>query len=288
MKTVASITELRALIREFKRAHKTIAFVPTMGNLHSGHMRLVKTAREKADIVVSSIFVNPTQFGENEDLDAYPRTLEEDKKKLIAEGCDLLFTPNSKEMYPSPDLVRVITNHISTLHCGASRPIHFNGVTTVVAKFFNLVQPDYAVFGLKDFQQFTIIKMMVEELMMPIEMVGVDTGRADDGLAHSSRNNYLTADEREVAPTLYQVLQDTRKAILTGELDWSTLIKQAKVRLSAAGMTPDYFSICRQHDLEPANTDDPDLVILAAAYLGKARLIDNIHFSQNNMQIAEE
>ncbi|WP_428240179.1 pantoate--beta-alanine ligase [Gynuella sp.] len=288
MKTVASITELRALIREFKQAHKTIALVPTMGNLHSGHMRLVKTAREKADIVVSSIFVNPTQFGENEDLDAYPRTLEEDKKKLIAEGCDLLFTPNSKEMYPAPDLVRVITNHISTLHCGASRPIHFNGVTTVVAKFFNLVQPDYAVFGLKDFQQFTIIKMMVEELMMPIEMVGVDTGRADDGLAHSSRNNYLTSEEREVAPTLYQVLQDTRHAILTGELDWSTLIKQAKVRLSAAGMTPDYFSICRQHDLEPANTDDPDLVILAAAYLGKARLIDNIHFSQNSMQITEE
>ena len=287
MKTVATITELRAQIKTYKQQHKTIAFVPTMGNLHSGHMRLVKTARNKADIVVSSIFVNPTQFGENEDLDAYPRTLEEDKKKLIAEGCDLLFTPSSKEMYPQPDLVRVITHHISTLHCGASRPIHFNGVTTVVSKLFNLVQPDYAVFGLKDFQQFTILKLMVEELMMPIEMIGVDTGRADDGLAHSSRNNYLTAAEREIAPTLYQVLKDTRDAILNGNQHWSELIKRAKMRLTEAGMTPDYFSICRQHDLEPANVEDPELVILAAAYLGQARLIDNIHFSHNNVPAAD-
>jgi pantoate--beta-alanine ligase len=278
---VSTLTELTQQIAEYKREGKSIAFVPTMGNLHSGHMALVKAAREKADVVVSSIFVNPTQFGENEDLDAYPRTLEEDQKKLIAEGCQLLFTPMSKDMYPKPDLTRVSVSQISTRYCGASRPGHFTGVSTVVLKLFNLVRPDVAVFGLKDFQQFTILKTMVQDLFLPIEMVGVDTGRADDGLAHSSRNNYLTVEERETAPNLYRIICQTRDAILAGDTSWPQLIKQAKQALTDVGMAPDYFDVARQSDLEPATEQDKDLVILAAAYLGKARLIDNCHFSRN-------
>lgn len=281
MITVSTSRDLQQQISQFKSEGKTIAFVPTMGNLHSGHMALVKAAREKADVVVSSIFVNPTQFGENEDLDGYPRTLEEDKKKLIAEGCQLLFTPVTKDMYPKPDLTRVSVSQISTRYCGASRPGHFTGVCTIVLKLFNLVQPNVAVFGLKDFQQFTILKTMVQDLFLPIEMVGVDTGRADDGLAHSSRNNYLTAEEREIAPNLYRIICQTRDAILAGETPWPLLIKQAKQALTDAGMTPDYFDVARQSDLEPAEQQDRDLVILAAAYLGQARLIDNCHFSRN-------
>lgn len=280
MITLASIAELTQQIQSYKRDGKTIAFVPTMGNLHAGHMALVKKAREKADIVISSIFVNPTQFGENEDLDAYPRTLQEDQKKLISEGCHLLFTPNTKDMYPAPDLTRVSVSDISTRYCGASRPGHFNGVCTIVLKLFNIVQPDVAVFGLKDFQQFTILKTMVHDLFLPIEMVGVDTGRADDGLAHSSRNNYLTPEEREIAPNLYRIICETRDKILAGSESLPNLIKQAKQNLANAGMTPDYFDVARQSDLQPATDADSELVILAAAYLGKARLIDNCQLTR--------
>jgi len=281
MKTVSTIEELRAEIARFKAEGKTIGFVPTMGNLHAGHMALVTEAKQRADVVVSSIFINPTQFGENEDLSGYPRTLEEDKKKLIAEGCHLLFTPNTADMYPEPDLTRVEVDKISTLHCGASRPGHFRGVTTVVLKLFNLVQPDYGVFGLKDFQQFTVLKTMVADLFLPVEMIGVDTGRADDGLAHSSRNNYLTAAEREQAPNLYRIICETRDALLAGTDSIPHLIEEAKRHLVAAGLTPDYFNVSRQSDLQPASDQDNDLVILAAAFLGKARLIDNVHFSKN-------
>ncbi|MHA7880419.1 MAG: pantoate--beta-alanine ligase [Saccharospirillum sp.] len=276
MKTVASLDALRRALSELRAGGKTVAFVPTMGNLHEGHMRLVDRAREAADVVVTSIFINPTQFGENEDLSGYPRTLEEDKKRLIAEGCHLLYTPNNAIMYPEPDLTRVEVKKITTLHCGASRPGHFVGVATIVLKLFNQVQPDVAVFGLKDYQQFTVLKTMVENLFLPIRMMGVDTGRADDGLAHSSRNNYLTAEEREIAPRLYQVLQQTKAAIEAGDTRFAALIRQAKEALHQAGFTPDYFNISRRLDLEPATEEDRELVILAAAFLGKARLIDNI------------
>ncbi|PTY38635.1 pantoate--beta-alanine ligase [Saccharospirillum sp. MSK14-1] len=280
MKTVDNLADLRASLAELRQGGKTVAFVPTMGNLHEGHMRLVTEARQNADIVVASIFVNPTQFGENEDLSGYPRTLEDDKKRLIAEGCQLLYTPSTADMYPQPDLTRVDVKHITTLHCGASRPGHFVGVATIVLKLFNQVQPDVAVFGLKDYQQFTVLKMMVENLFLPIRMIGVDTGRADDGLAHSSRNNYLTSDERERAPALYQILRDTAAAIEAGDSHFAQLTRQAKERLTEAGFTPDYFNISRRLDLEPAGDDDRELVILAAAFLGKARLIDNIQLDR--------
>lgn len=280
MKTVETLEALRAALSDFRSRNKTIALVPTMGNLHEGHMRLVEQARAQADIVVTSIFINPTQFGENEDLSGYPRTLEDDKKKLISEGCHLLYTPTRAVMYPEPDLTRVDVKKITTLHCGASRPGHFVGVATIVLKFFNQIQPDVAVFGLKDFQQFTVLKTMVDNLFLPVRMVGVDTGRADDGLAHSSRNNYLTADEREIAPALYRVLRETRAAIESGDTRFARLTRQAKEALTRAGFTPDYFNISRRIDLEPATDEDRELVILAAAFLGKARLIDNIQIDR--------
>jgi pantoate--beta-alanine ligase len=278
MKVVTELSELRAELAKVRAEGKTISFVPTMGNLHEGHLKLVKTALKHTDFVVSSIFVNPTQFGENEDMSAYPKTLEEDKKHLMADGCGLLYLPNRATMYPEPDLTRVSVEKITTLHCGSSRPGHFVGVATVVLKFFNQVQPDVAVFGLKDFQQFTVIKTMVENLFLPIKLIGVDTGRAEDGLAHSSRNNYLTFGEREIAPTLYKILQETAKEIQSGAQNYASLTRQAKESLNKAGLTPDYFNISRQNDLEPASESDTDIVILAAAYLGKARLIDNIAF----------
>ncbi|MDX1342873.1 MAG: pantoate--beta-alanine ligase [Reinekea sp.] len=279
MKTVNNLQDLRAELAAVRAQGKTVAFVPTMGNLHEGHLKLVKTALQHADFVVASIFVNPTQFGENEDLSGYPRTLEADKKHLIADGCGLLYLPNNDIMYPAPDLTRVSVDKITTLHCGSSRPGHFVGVATIVLKLFNQVQPDVAVFGLKDYQQFTVIRTMVDDLFLPISIIGVDTGRADDGLAHSSRNNYLTADEREVAPVLYKTLQDTMKEIQSGGASFAELTKRAKQRLHDAGLTPDYFNISRQSDLEPATEKNTQLVILAAAYLGKARLIDNIAFT---------
>lgn len=278
MQVITNLTDLRQSLTQIKAQGKTIAFVPTMGNLHRGHLSLVKAGLKHADFVVASIFVNPTQFGENEDFAGYPKTLEEDKKQLIAEGCGLLYLPNSHTMYPDPDVTRVHVDKITTLHCGSSRPGHFVGVATVVLKLFNQIQPDVAVFGLKDFQQFTVIQTMVDNLFLPIQLIGVDTGRAEDGLAFSSRNNYLTAKEREVAPVLYQILQDTASQIRSGNRHYSRLTRQAKEALHRSGLTPDYFNISRQTDLEPALETDSKLVILAAAYLGKARLIDNIAF----------
>lgn len=276
MNIVTNLQDLRAALSDVRGQGLTIGFVPTMGNLHEGHLKLVKRARAECDFVVASIFINPTQFGENEDLSAYPQTLEADKKHLISDGCDLLYLPTAKVMYPEPDLTRVSVEKITTLHCGASRPGHFVGVATVVLKLFNQVQPDVAVFGLKDYQQLTVIRTMVNNLFLPVQIVGVDTGRAEDGLAHSSRNNYLTAEEREIAPTLYQVLLETAEKIRAGATNYADLTRHAKETLHTAGMTPDYFNISRQIDLEPAQPEDRKLVILAAAFLGKARLIDNV------------
>lgn len=278
MINIQEIPQLQQLIKEIKNEGKTIAFVPTMGNLHSGHMSLIDHAKKLADVVICSIFVNPTQFGENEDLDAYPKTLQDDMEKLKSHGCDILFMPHTQEMYPQPDLTRVVVQHMSTLHCGATRPGHFNGVTTIVLKLLNLVQPEFGIFGLKDFQQFTILKTMVLDLFIPTKLIGVETGRAKDGLAHSSRNGYLTAEERKKAPALYKILRETKDQFVQGTHPAHELIRDAKEQLMAAGLTPDYFAICRQIDLEPATEMDTDLVILAAAYLGKARLIDNLHF----------
>jgi len=277
MQTLHTLRELRAAIAQHRAAGKRIALVPTMGNLHQGHLKLVATARQQADIVVTSIFVNPLQFGANEDLDSYPRTLAEDQEKLASAGCHLVFAPSVAEVYPDGQEQQTLVEvpGLSDLHCGASRPGHFRGVTTVVCKLFNMVQPDLAVFGLKDYQQVAVIRRMVRDLCIPVEILGVATERADTGLALSSRNGYLTADERAQAPLLQQTLQQTASAIRSGDSDFGALEADAQDRLEAGGFRRDYYRILNRHSLQPAQPGD-DLVILAAAHLGRARLIDNI------------
>ena len=278
MKVLSSIAELRQTITSLQQ-QKKIAFVPTMGNLHQGHIALVDRAHELAEIVVVSIFVNPMQFSAGEDLSNYPRTLEDDISKLEAANVDYLFSPDVSEIY-ADDLAQstqVVVPGISSLWCGSSRAGHFEGVTTIVNKLFNLVQPDVAVFGEKDFQQLTIIKKMVSDLNMPVEIIGVPTRREADGLAMSSRNGYLTDVEREIAPKLRQMLLNIQKMLISSENpDFQSIVSQEINKLNQTGFKTDYLAICRQSDLQPAAPDDKDLVILAAAYLGKARLIDNL------------
>ncbi|MDD5268142.1 MAG: pantoate--beta-alanine ligase [Methylococcales bacterium] len=280
MRIVSTVCELREYVKTWRSIGKSIAFVPTMGNLHAGHLQLVNTAKKKADRVVVSIFVNPTQFGAGEDYETYPRTEQEDQRKLQAEGADLLFLPSVAEIYAPDARTEVTVTGLSDLYCGASRPGHFSGVAIVVCKLFNMAQPDIALFGLKDFQQLTIIKTMVRDLNIPVEIVGVDTVRELSGLAMSSRNGYLTDAEKQVAPKLYHSLCVARDAILAGNLAYADLEQQASQFLQQAGFQPDYFSVCRSSDLKKAGAEDVELVILAAAKMGKTRLIDNIYFSR--------
>ncbi len=282
MQIVNTVEALRTLINSWKAAGHSIAFVPTMGNLHAGHRQLVKAAKEKADKVVVSIFVNPTQFGVDEDFDSYPRTEQQDQQQLRAIDTDLLFQPSVAEMY-SPDAKTVVSvAGLSTIHCGASRVGHFDGVATVVCKLFNMVQPNIALFGLKDFQQLAVIRTMVKDLNMPVDIIGVETVREANGLAMSSRNNYLSAEQQQLAPLLYQSLCVARAAILAGNDDYAAVEQQTLSSLQQAGFQPDYFRICRSNDLAPAQIDDTDLVLLVAAKLGKTRLIDNLCFSSFN------
>ncbi len=278
MQIHATLDSLRSTIRSWRSAGDRIAFVPTMGNLHDGHLELVAEARRQAHRVVVSIFVNPLQFGEGEDFDAYPRTLEADQSRLIAAGVDLLFTPTVATVYPagSRQQTRVEVPGLSDVLCGASRPGHFVGVATVVCKLFNMVQPDLAVFGEKDFQQLMVIRRMVEDLAIPIEIVGKAIVREADGLAMSSRNGYLSATQRTQAPALYRALQATAAALRAGERDYDRLEADAQQALRQAGFRPDYYVIRRVCDLGlPDQTGQP-LVILAAAFLGTTRLIDNL------------
>lgn len=278
MQTINTIKNLAAVIKHWKQAGLSIAFVPTMGNLHAGHLKLVVEAKAKADKVIVSIFVNPTQFGVGEDFDSYPRTEQQDAKQLAAQEVDILFLPSVAEMYHSNAKTKVSVSGLSDLHCGLSRPCHFDGVATVVCKLFNMVQPDMAFFGEKDFQQLAIIRTMVRDLNIRIKIHSVATVREADGLAMSSRNGYLTAEQREIAPTLYQCLAAARDQILEGNSDFVLIEQQQRQNLESAGFAVDYFSICRAEDLLPAKQNDNDLVILAAAKLGKPRLIDNIQF----------
>lgn len=280
MQTITCISELRDQVAEWRRQGQSIAFVPTMGNLHSGHIALVNAARRQSDKVVVSIFVNPTQFGEGEDFETYPRTEQQDAEKLQVEQTDLLFMPNVSEMYPQAGLISVAVTGLSEHYCGASRPGHFNGVATVVCKLFNMVQPDMAFFGEKDFQQLAIIRRMVSDLNMPVQIHGVPIVRESDGLAMSSRNGYLTPEQRVLAPHLYRTLCWLRDAVLDGQVDFQTLIEQALAQLRQAGFEPDYLAISRAADLQKAGVDDCELVILVAAKLGGTRLIDNICFSR--------
>ncbi len=282
MKTVTTIAELRAAVTAARAAGKKIGFVPTMGNLHQGHLNLLIRAKELSDFVVSSIFVNPLQFNNADDLERYPRTLEEDQASLKEFGCDLLFAPAETEVYPNgrDSQTYVEVPEVSNLYCGASRPGHFRGVTTIVNKLFNLVQPDLAVFGRKDFQQLHVIRRMVEDLSMPIEIVGEETARADSGLALSSRNGYLTDNELTAAPALYQQLTQIRDQVQAGSNEFAVLQVKASEALEEAGFRRDYVHIVNRNTLQPATSNDTQLVILAAAYLGHARLIDNLEFDR--------
>ena len=280
MQVISNIDALRQALWQHRLNGASIAFVPTMGNLHEGHLQLLDRAHEQADIVVASIFVNPLQFGPGEDFNGYPRTFENDQAKLTERGCHILFAPSVEEMYPETRISATIVKvpHLSGIHCGASRPGHFTGVATVVTKLFGIVQPDYAVFGLKDFQQFLVIKQLTEDLCLPVEIIGAPIARAESGLALSSRNGYLSAAELAQAATLYRCLADTRTSIDAGNLNFAELEAKAQSHLQEAGFTPDYFKVCCQQDLQAASTEDSELVIIAAAYMGKARLIDNLHF----------
>ena len=278
MQTINSIAGLREALGAERRAGKRIGFVPTMGNLHEGHIQLIHQSNANADITVASIFVNPLQFGENEDLDAYPRTLKADQDKLEAAGCDYLFAPNSDEMYPNGQVIQtqVEVPGISDIHCGATRPGHFRGVATVVCKLFGMVQPDVAIFGEKDFQQLMVIRRMAEDLFLPVEIQGAAIARAENGLALSSRNGYLSKAELEVAPVLNSTIRNTIEQIQNGRNDFEALQEEAQAALEEVGFKRDYYSICNRQNLQPARADDEELVLVAAAYLGKARLIDNM------------
>lgn len=280
MNTVKTVLELRAAVARARGEGKRIAFVPTMGNLHEGHVALVEKAGQRADFVVASIFVNPLQFGPAEDLDKYPRTLAADQEKLVAAGCHLLFHPDVEEMYPNGQAgqTRVNVPGVSEGLCGGSRPGHFEGVATVVSKLFNMVQPDLAVFGEKDFQQLAVIRTLVRDLNMPIQIIGEPTVRAADGLALSSRNGYLDEQQRALAPVLYRLLTQMAEAIRGGERDYPRLIEHGKASLETAGLRPDYLEVRDSNDLRPATQDTRQLVILVAAFLGKTRLIDNLAF----------
>jgi pantoate--beta-alanine ligase len=280
MQTVTTIDALRSVISDWRKEDLRVAFVPTMGNLHAGHIKLIETARNFADRVVVSIFVNPTQFGPNEDFASYPRTEQQDQEKLQACGADLLFLPSVAEMYPQPNKTLISVTHLASIHCGASRPGHFDGVALVVCKLLNMVSPDVLLLGVKDFQQLAVIRQMVSDLNMSVTIHGVPTVREVDGLAMSSRNGYLSATERQIAPMLYQVLCQVRQAILSGVSDYQALLFEQVQRLQQADFTVDYFQVCRQDDLLPAAATDLNLVILIAAKLGKTRLIDNIYFSR--------
>ncbi|MDH5229123.1 MAG: pantoate--beta-alanine ligase [Gammaproteobacteria bacterium] len=286
MITAKNPTEIRSWIKRWHAGSQRIAFVPTMGNLHEGHLALCQHAKTLAERVVVSIYVNPMQFGPNEDFAAYPRTLEADQKALTRAGVDLLFNPDDKVMYPrgKEASAQIIVPELSDILCGQSRPGHFAGVATVVAKFFNIVQADLAIFGEKDFQQLQIIRRMVADLFIPMQIEGFETQRQDDGLALSSRNSYLSDSEQQIAPLLYQTLLMTRDKIIAGTREYSRLEVEAMRQLGAAGFEPEYFSIRNVGDLKSAQADvDTDLVILVAARLGKTRLIDNIRLELQNV-----
>ncbi len=268
-----TIAGLRAALAAAPR----VAFVPTMGNLHDGHIALMRQAREHADVVVASIFVNRLQFGPNEDFDKYPRTFENDCARLREAGVDHLFAPDEKEMYPTPQRYHVEPDPAHTdILDGAARPGHFRGMATVVLKLLNIVRPQAALFGKKDYQQLMIIRNMVGEFALPIDIVAGETRRADDGLALSSRNGYLSAAERAEAPRLNRQLRRIGERVAAGERDFLRLETEAVAELAAHGWHPDYISIRRRSDLHPPHAGDESLVVLGAARLGATRLIDNL------------
>lgn len=276
MITIHTIDEVRAQIRHWRQKGETVALVMTMGNLHQGHVSLVNAAAEKADHVVASIFVNPMQFGKNEDLDSYPRTLAADQQALTDAGTALLFAPNATTVYPNgmETQTYVEVPKISEELCGAGRPGHFRGVATVVCKFFNIIQPDFAFFGRKDFQQLLVIKAMVDDLSLPIDVIGVETMREDSGLAMSTRNGYLCSNQKQQAAIIKQVMDAMSDDIKQGK-HLKEVTHQHQQTLIDAGFEPEYLEVRSAINLYPAKDDDIELVILVAAKMGTTRLIDN-------------
>lgn len=283
MLIIETIPLLRREIRRWRQEGKRIALVPTMGNLHQGHLTLVEEAKARADVVVVSVFVNPMQFDRPDDLARYPRTLQEDCEKLTRLGVDLVFAPSEKEVYPKglEQQTYVDVPSLSTMLEGASRPGHFRGVSTIVSKLFNLIQPDIACFGEKDFQQLALIRKMVSDLNFDIDIVGVPIVRGPDELALSSRNGYLTADERRLAPRLYNIMSHLATQLENGERNIDELLEQATSRLREAGLQPDELFVRDADTLLDVNVDTKTAVILVSAWLGKARLIDNMRVPFN-------
>ncbi len=281
METVTTIAAVRERVCRWHAEGRRVAFVPTMGNLHAGHVSLIETARRHGERFVASIFVNPMQFGPNEDFAHYPRTPAQDARMLAEAGCDLMFMPDVLEIYPngSQRATRVEVPGLSDILCGEFRPGHFEGVATVVAKLFHIVDPDVAVFGEKDFQQLTIIRRMVADLCMPVTLVGAPTVREPDGLAMSSRNQYLTDEERRKAPLIHRTLHAAADRLRAGERDFADIERAGTQALERAGFRPDYFAVRRADDLGSPGADTRHLVVLTAARLGRARLIDNLRIN---------
>lgn len=278
MQTIKIKSACRAATQRWRSEGEIIAFVPTMGNLHEGHLKLIDVARQHASKVIVSIFVNPTQFGVGEDIDSYPRTFDRDSSLLAERNVDLLFAPATEEIYHNGAdmLTRVEVPGLSNILCGEFRPTHFVGVTTIVAKLFNIVQPDIAVFGEKDFQQLFLIRKMVDDLDFPVKVLGVPTVRESDGLAMSSRNSYLDTKQRQQVVYLNKCLALIVDKIMAGERDYRKIENNAAKILENKGLLPDYVSIRRVCDLQPAGPEDNELVVLSAVKSGSTRLIDNM------------
>jgi pantoate--beta-alanine ligase len=281
MDTVTTIAAVRERVSAWRREGKRVAFVPTMGNLHPGHISLIELARKKGDRFVASIFVNPMQFGPNEDYAHYPRTPRNDEQMLADAGCDLMFMPDVAEIYPRgyEHDTRVAVPELSSVLDGEFRPGHFDGVSTIVAKLFNIVTPHIAVFGEKDYQQLTVIRRMVADLCLRVRIVGAPTVRESDGLAMSSRNQYLDEQQRAIAPTIYRQLEQAVAALRSGVRDYARIEATGRAALDGAGFRTDYFSVRDARTLAPAGPDTTHFVVVTAARLGKARLIDNLQFN---------
>lgn len=273
-----SISELRQYVQHWKDHKQSIAFIPTMGNLHQGHMSLIEKGMSLCDRSICSIFVNPMQFGPNEDFNHYPRTLDQDIALLESVDCDLTYMPTASELYPQglENISQIIVTDLTETYEGAHRPGHFTGVATIVAKLFNIVKPDISVFGKKDYQQYCVIKKMTQDLNLDVEIIGQETSREASGLATSSRNQYLSEEQKSKAGLIYATLQDASDKILKGEKNFSLIEKQALERLQQAGFDTDYFNVCNADTLKPATSEDRKLVILVTTRLGNTRLLDNI------------
>jgi len=281
MYQATSIIELRQYVQHWKDHGQSIAFIPTMGNLHAGHMSLIEKGQSLSDRTICSIFVNPMQFGPNEDWDHYPRSLDSDLRQLEAIGCDLVYLPTASELYPEglDRISHVEVTDLTDNYEGAHRPGHFTGVATVVLKLFNIVRPDVSVFGKKDYQQYRVISKMVADFNLDVQIIGQETTREASGLAASSRNQYLDAAQKQQAALIYQVLKQAAREIEEGERDFEAVQQRALKTLAEAGFKTDYFTVCNAETLVPASAGDRDLVILVTAGLGATRLLDNIEIS---------